>query len=119
MQQKSRIKSKAGFMEVFADGGLFEIIGLLLFASLTNYIFSKKYLLIIFSAVAITAPILLVLVRDSEIFYWVIGVLMFNSILFVSLLWKVWRGNSDKRLFDTSFLKRKLVQFKDKAKMRG
>ena len=103
-------------MEIFVDGGLFEIIGLLLFASLTNYIFSKKYLLIIFSVIAVTAPILLLFVRDTEVFYWVIGVLMFNSILFVSLLWKVWRGASDKKLFDTGFLKRKLMQLKEKAK---
>ena len=103
-------------MEVFLDGGLFEIIGFLLFASLSNYIFSKKYLLIIYSVIAIAAPILLFFSKDTEIFYWVIALIIFNSILFVSLLWKVRKGTGDKQLFDTSFLKRKLMQVKEKAK---
>src|SRR4030095_4277303 len=103
-------------MEVFIDGGLFEIIGLLLFASLFNYIFSKKYLLIFFSVVAISAPFTLFFVKDKEIFYWVVALIIFNSIVFVSLLWKVWTGKDDKRLFDTGYLKRKLMQIKDKVR---
>lgn len=104
-------------MELFLDGGLFEIAGLLLFASVINYIFSKRYLLIIFSAAVLIAPALLFFIKDSEIFNWLMAFMTFNSIVFVLLLWKQRKQVSGGPLFDTDSLKKKLMYVKRKLRL--
>ena len=103
-------------MELFLDGGLFEIAGLLVFASVINYIFSRKYLLIIFSAAVMIAPVLLFFIKETELFNWLMAFIIFNSTLFVLLLWKQRSAASGKPLFDTDYLKRKFIHVKKKLR---
>lgn len=75
-------------MEPFFDGGLFEILIAAGFVLAVNFVFAKKYLLLIFSAVAVSAPLLLVLLHKSEWFYILAFVCFFNAGFLVVLLWK-------------------------------
>lgn len=86
-------------MEIFLDGGLFEIFIAVALGYLVNYIFLRKFLLIIYSAIAILTPVLLVLLPGKEWFYITASVCFLNSILLVILLWREKKRHPDSKLF--------------------
>ena len=75
-------------MEIFIDGGLFELLLAVAFGYAINFIFLKKYLLIIFSAISLIAPVALFFFNNGELRYWIISICIINSILLVTLLWR-------------------------------
>ena len=95
-------------MEIFIDGGLFEIGILTALAYTINYIFLKKYLLIIFSVVSILSPLALIFFRTGELFYWFTAVSFINGILLVVLLWKIRDKFPQRPLFDLSKFRKRL-----------
>lgn len=105
-------------MEVFVDGGLFELILAVAFGYAVNFIFLKKYLLIIFSAISLLAPVALFFINSGELRYWIISICLINSILLIFLLWKqrldfpgrpVINIEKFKRQFFNSHFKNKLI----------
>ena len=86
-------------MEPFVDGGFFEILIALALGYVVNYIFLKKYLLIVYSGVAILTPILLTLIPKHELYYVVASVCFLNSILLVILLWREKNRDPGSKLF--------------------
>jgi len=101
-------------METFLDGGLFEVLVALLFATFLNFIFIRKYLLIIFSATIILCPFALLIIHKSELYYWLLSFCLFNSVFLVFLIWKEKKTNTSGQLFDVSALRQKLAGLKDK-----
>ena len=95
-------------METFLDGGLFEIFIAMAFAVFLNYIFLKRYLLIIFSVFIIASPLLLFFVQKNELFFWLVSICLFNAVLLVVLLWKVKIECPMKPLFFLEKMKLKL-----------
>jgi hypothetical protein len=75
-------------MEIFIDGGLFELSIAIATAYLINFIFLRKYLLIIFSVATITAPVIILFIPKGELFYFISAFSILNSIFLVLLLWK-------------------------------
>ena len=87
-------------MEPFLDGGLFEVLIAVLIGYSLNFIFLKKYLLVIFSLVSIVAPVLLFFIHAKEIFYWLVSICIFNTVFLITLLWKQRITEPGKSLFD-------------------
>ena len=87
-------------MEIFLDGGLFELLVAVGFGYAINFIFMKKYLLIIFSCIVIGAPVSLIFFNSGEIRFWIIGACCINAMLLVILLWKHRLENTNKQLFN-------------------
>ena len=99
-------------MEVFVDGGLFEIIIAIAFGYAINFIFLKKYLLFIFSALSILAPVALIFFRSDELYYWLISICILNSVFLVILLWRERQRLPNQPLFDVEKFKRKFFNKK-------
>ena len=78
-----------------------------------NYIFLRKYLLIVFSAVSIASPFILLLFKSGELYNWLVAVCILNSILLVVLLWRQRLKFPDRPLFNVDRLKKK-IPFKNK-----
>jgi hypothetical protein len=95
-------------METFLDGGIFEIIIAIFFAGLINFIFLKKYLLIIYSLLIIAGPALLFFINKNDFYYWLVTVCLFNAVLLVILLWKTKIANAGETLFNIESMKNKL-----------
>lgn len=102
-------------MEPFFDGGLFELLIALCAGYSINFIFSRKILLVLFSVMALAAPVLLFIGRNRELVYWMLGISLFNAALLVVLLWKQkMNSGSDAPLFNLKkfsgkFFKRKIT----------
>lgn len=99
-------------MEPFFDGGLFELLIAIGIGSSLNFIFKRKYLLILYSIASVGATILLLFTKMNEIHQWLAGISIFNAILLVTLLWKQKLTEPNKSLIDTDkyidlYLKRK------------
>jgi hypothetical protein len=97
-------------MEIFIDGGLFEILLAITLGYTVNFVFAKKYLLIVFSVISIVAPALLFFLHQGEWFYFLLVICMFNSALLVILLWKMKEQNGEEPLFDIGAAKKLLRQ---------
>jgi hypothetical protein len=93
-------------MEIFVDGGLFELLIALSLGYLINVIYLKKYLLLLFSCVSIGAPIGLLFLHKGGAFYLLAAISTVNAILLVVLLWRQRAGNPDKPLFNLDNWKR-------------
>ena len=101
-------------METFLDGGLFEVlIAFFLMASL-NYIFSRRFLLIFLSVVILVSPVLLFILKKSEIYNWLIVLSILNSILLVCLLWKTKKDHPIDPLFRLEPLKSRWIRIREK-----
>jgi hypothetical protein len=74
-------------MEIFLDGGLFEVVIAVTLGYMINFIFLKKYLLIVFSVISVTAPALTIFIGKEDLFYFLVSISIGNSILLVILLW--------------------------------
>ncbi len=104
-------------METFLDGGLFELLFAIGFAYFLNFIYLKKLLLIIFSALIIAVPIILFFVKKNELYSWLVVLCTFNSVLLVVLLWKEKKRNPEESLFNVEDMKNKLAGIKSKIKI--
>jgi hypothetical protein len=94
-------------MEIFIDGGLFELFIAVAFGYAVNFIFLKKYLLLIFSVLAIAAPVVLFFFNTGELHNWMAGLCFFNAIILTVLAWKHRLNFPGKPLVDTEKLKSK------------
>jgi len=107
-------------MEPFFDGGVFEILIAIGIAYALNFIFFKKYLLIIYSLTTVATPILLLFIHSGELYYFLFAFGLFNAILLIVLLWKQRRKDSNSPLFeiDKSPIKKltRRITFKKKDK---
>lgn len=101
-------------METFLDGGLFELLIAILFASFLNIIFLKKHLLIIFSILVIVSPVVLLFINKNELYYWIVSICFFNSCLLTILLWKEKKKHPKEALFNVEIMKNKLVVIRKK-----
>ena len=101
-------------MEPFFDGGLFELLFVIGFAILVNFIFLKKYLLILFSLLIISAPVILYFIRGNELYNWVVTLCLFNAVLLVVIIWKLRKEKPGVPLFNVENMKRKLSVFRNK-----
>lgn len=101
-------------METFLDGGLFELLIAILFASLLNIIFLKKFLLVVFSILVISCPVILLFINRNELYYWIVSLCIFNSCLLMILLWKEKKKHPKDVLFDIEIMKNKLVGIRKK-----
>ena len=99
-------------MEPFFDGGLIELFIASLFAFVLNYIFLRRYLLVVYSTVVIACPVLLFFYRSGELANWLTAVCLFHAVLLVVLLWKQKSAEPHKQLFDIQKMK---DEFKSKA----
>lgn len=89
-------------MEPFFDGGVFEILIALCLGYTLNFIYFRKYLLLIYSGITLSAPVLLLFLHRGELYYLFFGLCLFNSILLIILLWKERHKNPQAPLFDIS-----------------
>lgn len=101
-------------MEIFVDGGLFELIIGIALAYAINYIFLKKYLLIIFSVVAVAAPFALFFIRTGELYGWIVSLCIVNGVFLVLLLWRQRLQFPKQSLIDVDRLK-KIISVKRKS----
>ena len=102
-------------MEIFVDGGLFELFIAAAFGYAINFIFLRKYLLIIYSAIAIMSPIFLYFFNNGEIHNWIAGICIINAILLVTMLWKYRFDFPGKPLVDLENIKTMLNKVRLKA----
>jgi len=99
-------------MEPFIDGGLIELfIAIAALGYLINFIFLKKYLLVLFSIVSGLAPVLLFFLHHTALFYLLVALCVCNSILLIAVLWKIRIQTPYEPLFD---LKKYFKQIKKK-----
>lgn len=98
-------------MEIFVDGGLFEIIIAVAFGYAINFIFLKKYLLFIFSSITILSPVALMFFNSGEQYYWLVSICISNAVLLVILLWRE-RLKGNNKLFDVEKFKSKFFSKK-------
>jgi len=76
-------------MEPFLDGGMFELIIAAAFIYSANFVLRKKYVLWIYSIIAILSPILLLFFYRHE-WILILGLIcLFNSVFLVVVLWKI------------------------------
>lgn len=94
-------------MEIFIDGGLFELFIAVAFGYAVNFIFLKKYLLLIFSVLAIAAPAALFFFNAGELHNWIAGICFVNAIMLIVLIWKHRFNFPGRPLVDTEKLKSK------------
>ena len=97
-------------MEPFIDGGLFELLIAIAFGYMINFIFLRKYLLIIFSAISIICPILLLFFKHGEFYYYMVALTIFNSMFLIVLLWQSRLKSPDKVLFDIEKFKSQFLK---------
>src|SRR6476469_6373675 len=101
-------------METFLDGGLFEVLIAIAFAYFLNFVFLKKYLLIIFSLLIITAPVMLLFINKNELHFWMVVICLFNAVLLIVLLWREKKRNPGESLFNVVSMKNKLSEIRNK-----
>ena len=88
-------------MEIFVDGGLFELLIAVVFGYAINFIFRRKFLLIGYSFIVVLAPVISLFVQKGELFYFLSIITITSSIMLVILLWKHRNHSAEqKNLFD-------------------
>ena len=87
-------------MEPIFDGGLIELFLALLLGLTMNYIFSKKYVLLFYSAISIIAPVLLCFFQPGLLFYIAVFLCLINTVFLLVLLWSERKKNPEAPLFD-------------------
>ena len=94
-------------MEVFVDGGLFELLALLALGCAINFIFAHKYLLLTFSALVFSCPVGLFFV-SGYLRFWLAVFCILDGALLIFLLWKMRMACDDRPAFDLDKLKKNL-----------
>jgi hypothetical protein len=106
-------------MEIFVDGGLFEAVAIVGVAYCINYIFLKKYLLIIFSVLSGLAVLAIFFFRQGEIFYFSAAICTLNTTLLIVMLWREKKRGGERPLFDVSALQKEFFGFGRKRRLKG
>lgn len=101
-------------MEVFIDGGLFELIIAIAFGCAMNFILLRKHLLIAFSASAILSPTALFFIKNGEAINWIAAICIINAVILTILLWKHRADFPGKPLIDTKSLRKKIPGIRKK-----
>jgi len=104
-------------MEIFVDGGLFEIILAIAFGYAINFIFLKKYLLVIFSAISLFSPIALLFLRAGELYYWMVSICIINSMFLIFLLWRERQRIPNQPLIDIEKFKNRVFAKKVRSEV--
>jgi hypothetical protein len=86
-------------MEIFVDGGLFEIILASVFAAAINFVFRRKMLLIAYAVVLVTAPLVLLFTANKEVLYTVVAFAVINHLLLAIVLLREHNRNPGAPLF--------------------
>jgi hypothetical protein len=94
-------------MEPVIDGGLFEVMFLIVIGTIINFVFRRRYLLMVYSALAISAPLVFLLMAENELAVFAMVFSLFNAILLVTLLWRAKKTNP-VHLIDVESLKAQL-----------
>lgn len=94
-------------MEVFVDGGLFELLALLAFGCAINFIFAHKYLLLGVSALFFVCPVGL-LFLSGHLRASMAAFCLLNGALLTFLLWKMRLARDERPLFNLHKLKKNL-----------
>jgi hypothetical protein len=94
-------------MEIFFDAGLFEFLIAVSLGYVINFIFMRKYLLIIFSVFAVAAPVLFFFFNKGEAFYFLVSFCILNSLFLVFLLWKTYFLLPNEPLIDIKQIKKR------------
>ena len=97
-------------MEIFIDGGLFELTVAIATGYLINYIFLRKYLLIVFSIAAIAAPLINLFIFRGELYYFFSAFTIVNSVFLVLLLWKQRGRSPHEPLVNIERYRKKLIR---------
>lgn len=102
-------------MEIFVDGGLIELAVAAAFAYAVNFIFLKRYLLILYSVLLLATPILFLFNLDKDVYYILVFFSCFNAVAYVALLWKLKFQAGKHPLFD---IKKMTDKFQGKLRKR-
>jgi len=98
-------------MEIFVDGGLFELIALLIFGYGMNYILRRKLLLIAYCIIALASPFGVIFLHEGFIRECLAVVSVVNAGILVFILVSRYKENKDQPLFDVSSYYKKLPSF--------
>jgi membrane associated rhomboid family serine protease len=98
-------------MEIFIDGGLFELIAFLIFGYAINYVFKKKYLLIAYCTCIIITPVIIPFLHKGALLDLVIIFNIANAALLVLLLWRHYKFFKGEPLINVKKYRQKLPRF--------
>lgn len=99
-------------MEIFVDGGLFELVIFVALGYVINQVFKNKFFLIVYSVMIIGAPLLIIFMERADMFYILAAINVLNSILLVILLWQLRSVKSNEPLFNIKkYLPKKLRKY--------
>lgn len=98
-------------MEIFIDGGLFELLIFLGFGYGLNYIFKKRFLLIAYCVLALMAPFGILFLQEGWLLDILIAFNVLNAAVFVFLLFDHYKEKKDQPLIDLSRYRKKLPSF--------
>lgn len=99
-------------MEIFVDGGLFELIIAITMGYIVNFIFLRKFLLILFSILVISVPILFIFIHRGELYYFLLVFSMLSSVLLVLVLWSIRKQRQGLPLFNLDQFRKKIFKRK-------
>lgn len=100
-------------MEIFLDGGLFELGIALAAGYFINFIFNRRFLLILFSLAVVAAPVILIFIRKSDLYYTLAAFSSVCSILFVVVLWQLRVREPGRPLFDLRKFRKDILRKKN------
>jgi MFS-type transporter involved in bile tolerance (Atg22 family) len=95
-------------MEIFVDAGLFELAIAVAIGNTINFIIKKKYLLIIYSLIAILSPVLILFAKSGDLLYFLVSLNVVNGILLVLLLWRARQQSPTRIVFSSAKLKKQI-----------
>jgi len=95
-------------MEIFVDAGLFEFLLVIAFATFLNFIFFRKFLLVIYSLMVIAAPICLFFIHKGVLFNVALIFTLFNCIILLILLWQSKYERPNQKIIKINALKDKI-----------
>ena len=97
-------------MEIFVDGGLFELILIVGCAYLLNYIFLKKYIFYLYTALSIGSSVSLLFINHGPLYYCCVSCCIFNTAFLFNHLSAYRTRHPGATLFDINALKRKFLK---------
>jgi hypothetical protein len=106
-------------MEIFLDGGLFELIIAVSICYMLNFIFLRKYLFYLFCLLSVVSAICLFFIHSGDAYYLCVSLCLLNSFLLVFMLWRQRTKFPGENLFDVEALKHKFLKKKAKDTATG
>jgi len=87
-------------MEIFVDGGLFELIIVVALGYVFNQIFRNKFFMVVYSVVIVASSVLIIFLNKNDAFYIFAVLNIINSFLLVVLLWQIRATKNEEPLFN-------------------